>query len=70
MPWTPCKPLAEQAELFCFPKECPVLPSEPGPVGAIPEQFLNLVTCRDEKRQVELLGQFGKEGLECRAMMA
>jgi hypothetical protein len=46
-----------------------VLEREPEPLGAIPEQFLILVTCRDEKQQVELLGRFGKEGLECRAMM-
>src|SRR5262252_1222526 len=46
-----------------------VLQREPEPVGAIPEQFLILVTCRDEKQQVELLGRFGAEGLECRAMM-
>jgi hypothetical protein len=47
-----------------------VLQREPEPVGAIPEQFLILVTCRDEKQQVELLGRFNKEGLECKAMMA
>jgi len=47
-----------------------VLQREPEPVGTIPEQFLILVTCRDEKQQVELLGRFGAEGLECRAMMA
>src|SRR6516164_41987 len=47
-----------------------VLNREPEPVGTIPEQFLILVTCRDEKQQVELLGRFSKEGLECRAMMA
>jgi hypothetical protein len=46
-----------------------VLEREPEPVGAIPEQFLILVPCRDEKQQVELLGRFGKEGLERRAMM-
>jgi hypothetical protein len=46
-----------------------VLQREPKPLSAIPEQFLILVTCRDEKQQVELLGRFGKEGLECRGMM-
>jgi hypothetical protein len=46
-----------------------VLEREPEPLGAIPEQFLILVTCRDEKQQVELLGRFGAEGLECKAMM-
>jgi hypothetical protein len=47
-----------------------VLKREPEPVGAIPEQFLILVKCGDEKQQVELLGRFSEEGLERRAMMA
>ena len=46
-----------------------VLNRDPEPLGAISEQFLILVTCLDEKQQVELLGRFGAEGLECRAMM-
>jgi len=46
-----------------------VLEREPDRLVAIPEQFLILVTCRDEKQQVELLGRFGAEGLECKAMM-
>jgi hypothetical protein len=46
-----------------------VLEREPEPLCAIPGQFLILVTCRDEKQQVELLGRFSAEGLECRAMM-
>ena len=37
---------------------------------SIPEQYLVLVTCRDEKQQVELLERFGREGLECRALLA
>jgi hypothetical protein len=36
----------------------------------VPEQWLVLVTCRDEKQQVELLERFGREGLECRALMS
>jgi len=28
-----------------------------------------LVTCRDEKQQVELLGQFQEEGLTCKAVL-
>jgi len=28
------------------------------------------VKCRDEKQQVELLERFGREGLECRALLA
>ena len=35
-----------------------------------PEQFLVLVTCRDEGHQVELLGRFQKEGLECKALLS
>jgi hypothetical protein len=33
------------------------------------EQFLVLITCRDEKQQVELLGRFQGEGLECGALV-
>jgi hypothetical protein len=33
------------------------------------EQFLILVTCRDEKEQVELLLRFGGEGLTCKALV-
>jgi hypothetical protein len=35
-----------------------------------PEQYLVLVTCRDEKQQVELLTRFSGEGLECRALLS
>jgi hypothetical protein len=34
------------------------------------EQFLVLITCRDEKHQVELLSRFQGEGLECRALLS
>ena len=33
------------------------------------EQFSVLITCRDEKQQVELLGRFQGEGLECKALV-
>ncbi len=33
------------------------------------EQFLILVTCRDERHQVELLDRFQGEGLECKALV-
>ena len=33
------------------------------------EQFLVLITCRDERQQVELLGRFQGEGLECKALV-
>ena len=36
----------------------------------VPEQWLVLVTCRDEKQQVELLERFGREGVECRALVS
>jgi hypothetical protein len=35
-----------------------------------PEQWLVLVTCRDESHQVELLERFQEEGLVARALMA
>jgi hypothetical protein len=33
------------------------------------EQFLILITCRDEKQQVELLGRFQGGGLECKELV-
>jgi hypothetical protein len=36
----------------------------------LPEQWLVLVTCRDEKQQVELLERFRREGLECKALLS
>ena len=44
-------------------------PAAPG-LESIPEQYLILVKCRDEGRQVELLERFGRAGLECRALLA
>jgi hypothetical protein len=35
-----------------------------------PAQCLVLVTCRDERHQVELLGRFQGEGLECKALLS
>jgi hypothetical protein len=35
-----------------------------------PAQWLGLITCRDEKHRVELLGRFQAEGLECRALLS
>lgn len=35
-----------------------------------PEQWIVLVTCRDESHQLELLERFQEEGLEVRALMA
>ncbi len=36
----------------------------------LPEQFLVLVTCRDEAQQVELLARFQGEGLPCKALLS
>jgi hypothetical protein len=41
----------------------------PGP-AVCPVQFLVLVTCRDERQQVELLERLGAEGLECKALIS
>src|SRR5438105_1831557 len=38
------------------------------PMG--PEQWLVLITCRDELHQVELLDRFLAEGIECRALLS
>jgi hypothetical protein len=37
---------------------------------SFPEQFLVLVTCRDESHQKELLARFHDEGLTCKALLA
>jgi hypothetical protein len=39
-------------------------------VAALPEQYLLLVSCRDEKHQVELFTRFQAEGLDCRALLS
>jgi hypothetical protein len=36
----------------------------------IPEQYLVLITCRDEQHQVELLQRFHAEGLPCKALLS
>jgi len=47
------------------------LPAHAAPAPRMPaEQYLVLVTCRDEKHQVELLSRFNSEGLECRALLS
>jgi len=48
-----------------------LLQPEPPPENKpLLEQFLILVTCGDEKQQVELLGRFKDDGLECKALIA
>jgi hypothetical protein len=37
---------------------------------SVPEQFLILIKCRDERQQVELLARFGADGLDCRALLS
>jgi hypothetical protein len=41
-----------------------------GRLPAIAEQHMILVTCRDEKEQVELLTRFKQDGLECKALLS
>jgi hypothetical protein len=45
-------------------------PEPPPDLNNLAAQFLVLVTCRDEKDQVELLGQLKEEGRECKALLA
>jgi hypothetical protein len=55
---------AAQANLKSFSQ------TQPRAYATIPEQHLILVTCRDEQHQVELLGRFQTESLECRALLS
>jgi hypothetical protein len=45
-------------------------PSPPPEIRELTDQFLVLVTCRDEKEQIELLGRLQGEGRECKALLA
>ncbi len=45
-------------------------PAERPGLADIPAQYLVLVTCRDERQQVELLERFQAEGLECKALLS
>jgi hypothetical protein len=36
----------------------------------VPEQFLVLITCCDERHQVELLERFRAEALDCKALLS
>ena len=42
----------------------------PARVATEREQFLVLVTCRDERHQVEILQRFQAEGVPCRALLS
>jgi hypothetical protein len=39
-------------------------------ITTVPEQFLLLLTCRDEQHQVELLERFQGECLPCKALLS
>jgi hypothetical protein len=45
-------------------------PPDKPELTSIPEQHLVLVTCRDERHQIELLDRFRRDGLECRALLS
>jgi hypothetical protein len=58
--------LWREAAEACLEQEATPEPT----VGANREQYLILISCRDERQQLELLERLGGEGLECRAMLA
>jgi hypothetical protein len=64
---TPCPELeaAWQAAADAVAQRKPVADVDPAL-----DQYLVLVTCRDEKHQVELLARFQREGLECKALLS
>jgi hypothetical protein len=39
-------------------------------VQSAPEQYMVLITCRDEKEQIELLLRFKQDGLQCKALVS
>ena len=39
-------------------------------VTDVPQQFLLLLTCRDEAHRVDLLQRFQNEGLPCKALLS
>jgi hypothetical protein len=57
----------EEAARKCLEVATPA--AGPG-LADIPAQYLVLVTCRDERQQVELLERFQAEGLECKALLS
>ena len=50
-------------------EECLKVKEDEPPAPSLPEQYLVLVQCQDEKQQTELLQRFAAEGLECRALL-
>ena len=45
-------------------------PTPPVNIKDLANQLLVLVTCRDEKEQVELLARLKEEGRDCKALLA
>jgi hypothetical protein len=58
--WDASAEAARAAEKF--------LQAEPAEIG--PEQFLIVITCRDDQHQRELLAQLQQEGLACKAIQS
>jgi len=50
--------------------EAAILAKPAREIDAVPEQYLLLLTCRDEQHQVELLERFQNEGLPCKALLS
>jgi hypothetical protein len=44
--------------------------ADDAPTPAVKEQYLVLVTCRDEAHQIEILQRFQEEGLPCKALLS
>jgi hypothetical protein len=42
----------------------------PHTLGDLTDQWLILITCRDERQQIELLQRFQGEGLPCKALLS
>jgi hypothetical protein len=45
-------------------------PASLDPAREIPDQYLILITCRNETHQAELLGRLHGEGVECKALLS
>jgi hypothetical protein len=69
---TPTDSAALEAAWQAASEACLKADNDGAPAGFhdIPAQFLVLITCRDEKHQVELLSRFSGEGLECKALLS
>jgi hypothetical protein len=65
-----CSPLppGERPGVRVLGSSSATLPPREG-IKEFADQYLILVTCRDEKEQVELLSRFTAEGLQCKALV-